>query len=115
MENNFIEISEAIETKEPRRSDCSKSNNGGDYAFGVREVFQNGQKIAVLQWYSGEFSRCEITGQFTRTLPVILEGGHTIQVSEHEARYFEQDEEGELILSIEEFKNLSDSYSEPES
>lgn len=107
-----ITISDAIITQKPKCPNWSKSNNGGDYAFGVREVFADNKKIGALQWYSGESDRCQITGQFTKTMGVILEGGHTIRVASHEALYFERDEDDDPILSIEEFKKLCASYSE---
>ena len=75
-------------------------------AYGYRKVLADGMYLGELHWYSSVEPYCELSGEFVPTLPVVF-GGHTIlQVDKCEARYFEQDKEGNLVLTVKQFREL---------
>jgi len=71
-----------IPTNSNGEEDWSMANNGGNYAFGHRDVMLNSEKVGELQTTSSGFPFCEITGCFTQTETVeIKETGHRIHIN----------------------------------
>ena len=74
-------------------------------AYGYRTVLADAVYLGELHWYSSVEPYCELSGEFVPTLPVLF-GGHKIQVDKCEARYLDQNEEGDLVLTIKQFREL---------
>ena len=73
-----LQISENVWDEVPTNSngeeDWTLSSNGGNYAFGHRDVLMNGNLVGSLQTTSSGFDYCEITGNFTKTETVEIIG-----------------------------------------
>jgi len=82
--------------------DWSLSSDGGNYAFGHRDVLVNGKKVGQLKTTSSGISFCEVTGTFTKTEVVcIRETGHKVCVD----RDFLEDEY-QSYISAQEFLSM---------
>jgi len=68
-----IELGQKIIRREPKRPELS--SNGGDYWFWEYPILIDGKDSGLrLKGTSAEFDYCEITGWFTDTVTVKVEG-----------------------------------------
>jgi hypothetical protein len=98
-----LNISENVWDEVPTNSqgqeDWSMANNGGNYAFGHRNVLVGGKKVGELQTTSSEFPYCEVTGTFTQTEVVeIRETGQRVHI--------DRDIYADQYISAQDFINL---------
>lgn len=102
-----ITLGESITDIEPKRPELS--SNGGDYYFGRYPVIVDEAIVGYTQWTSSEFDYCEITGAFTKTRRVTVEGTNIVlMINEQALSYYDyetQQYDYQEELSQEEFLN----------
>lgn len=63
-----------VPTNSNGEEDWAMSRDGGNYAFGHKDVVLNGKTIGQLETTSASFDFCQLCGRFTETIVVEVKG-----------------------------------------